>query len=188
MRDTPYKYIEGCQSLLGYGQAVHERSGGICLLCGCGSGEQIDFHLWRQMTVEHLIGGLQGGYLKSKRHPTILDAVRGRFPTLPVDQAVDLAKRIHDLNMVTACHFCNSMTSRDKNPKTMRQLLDEVEGTPDQIIEQLRAKFDEVLRRKKADVQWKLASIRPAFERLVEPTLNALRQVKFSAHGVVETS
>lgn len=40
----------GLQSLFGYGRAAHERSGGICQLCGCGAGPDIDFDLWRQFT------------------------------------------------------------------------------------------------------------------------------------------
>jgi pentatricopeptide repeat protein len=41
--------------LFGYAAKVHERSGGICQLCGAGRVE-LAFDLWRQMTVEHLIG------------------------------------------------------------------------------------------------------------------------------------
>ncbi len=44
------------ESLLGYGRAAHVRSGGICQLCGCGKERGIDFDLWRQFTIEHLIG------------------------------------------------------------------------------------------------------------------------------------
>ena len=40
------------QSLLGYGRAPHLRSGGVCQLCGCGAGTDIDFDLWRQFTVD----------------------------------------------------------------------------------------------------------------------------------------
>ena len=44
-----------CQSLFGYAAKVHERSGGVCQLCDAGAVE-LGFDLWRQMTVEHLIG------------------------------------------------------------------------------------------------------------------------------------
>lgn len=53
-----------CKSLFGYAAAVHIRSGGICELCGAGGGA-LDFDLWRQYTVEHVIGESQGGYLKA---------------------------------------------------------------------------------------------------------------------------
>ncbi len=72
---TPYNY-KSCQSLFGYAFAVHVRSGGTCQLCGCG-GSALSFDLWRQMTVEHLIGKKQGGYLKEIRL-----AVAEHFPAL----------------------------------------------------------------------------------------------------------
>ena len=55
---TDYDY-RNCQSLFGYAAKVHERSGGVCQLCGAGTAG-LDFDLWRQMTVEHLIGESQG--------------------------------------------------------------------------------------------------------------------------------
>src|SRR5205807_243716 len=58
---TDYDY-RNCQSLFGYAAKVHERSGGVCQLCSAGAAG-LDFDLWRQMTVEHLIGESQGGYL-----------------------------------------------------------------------------------------------------------------------------
>lgn len=45
-----------------------------CALCDCG-GEPLPFEMWRQMTVEHLIGKSQQGYLKDIR-----GLVRTRFP------------------------------------------------------------------------------------------------------------
>lgn len=76
-RSGPYNHRQ-CQSLFGYAKNVHERSGCICQLCDCGSGEEISFELWRQMTVEHLIGRFQGGYLDR-----IGEAITERFPALP---------------------------------------------------------------------------------------------------------
>lgn len=70
-----YDY-RNCQSLFGYAAAVHERSGGVCQLCGCGA-DRLDFDLWRQMTVEHLIGSSQGGYLAQIR-----SALEQRLPGL----------------------------------------------------------------------------------------------------------
>jgi hypothetical protein len=46
-----YDY-RNCQSLFGYAARVHERSGGVCELCGARS-SVLDFDLWRQLTVEH---------------------------------------------------------------------------------------------------------------------------------------
>src|SRR5947207_7715379 len=93
----------GLQSLFGYGRAAHERSGGICQLCGCGAGPDIDFDLWRQFTIEHLIGDSQGGY-----PGRIRPAVETQFAHLPEAERADLAVRIHETNVVTACQFCNS--------------------------------------------------------------------------------
>jgi hypothetical protein len=50
------------ESLFGYGRAAQVRSGGVCQLCGCGKSRDIDFDLWRQFTIEHLIGQGDGGY------------------------------------------------------------------------------------------------------------------------------
>src|SRR5438105_2812578 len=100
--ETPYNYKD-CQSLFGYAQRVHEGSGGICQLCNCGSGPGVDFNLWRQMTVEHLIGETQGGYLHQIRA-----VVAQRFQDLPAREREDIAQRIDTANTVTACSLCNS--------------------------------------------------------------------------------
>lgn len=41
-----------------------------------------------------------------------------------------LADKVHELNNVTACRFCNSATSRDKNTQSMPELLGEAAGNP----------------------------------------------------------
>jgi hypothetical protein len=87
-----YNYRD-CQSLFGYSAEVHQRSGGVCQLCGAGSVE-LDFDLWRQMTVEHLIGESQGGY-----RPQIADRLAHRFPEWSAAEIVQLAAA----NTVTAC-------------------------------------------------------------------------------------
>ena len=71
MNDYDYR---NCQSLFGYAAKVHERSGAVCQLCGAGTAG-LDFDLWRQMTVEHLIGESQGGYLRQ-----ISASLADRFP------------------------------------------------------------------------------------------------------------
>lgn len=82
--DLPYDY-RNCQSLFGYAQYVHERSGGRCQLCDYGS-TMLDFDQWRQLTVEHLIGQKQGGSLSAIRQ-----AVGIRFPSLSAAERKQLA-------------------------------------------------------------------------------------------------
>ena len=96
-----YDY-RNCQSLFGYATSVHIRSGGVCQLCECGyeSEAKINFDLWRQMTVEHLIGESQGGYLKQIRN-----TLSKRFPGLSLDKIENIAKQIDESNTVSACGF-----------------------------------------------------------------------------------
>lgn len=153
-----YNY-RNCQSLFGYAAAVHRRSNGQCQLCGCG-GNPIDFDLWRQMTVEHLIGKSQGGYL-----PQIRQAVSERFPELSPDAIDEFASRLDAANTVTACGFCNSTTSRDVNSKSMPDLLKEATGRPEEVLEFVSDELRRVLDRKRTDVRWKLDAVRKAFEK-----------------------
>lgn len=44
MTTGEYDY-RNCESLFGYAQSVHERSGGTCQLCGCGGGTEVEFDL-----------------------------------------------------------------------------------------------------------------------------------------------
>lgn len=159
------------QSLFGYGRLAHERSGGVCQLCGCGAGEDVDFDLWRQMTIEHLIGESQGGYPKR-----IGPAVEARFSHLPAAARAALATRIHDANVVTACQFCNSTTSRDVAPVTMEAIIAELPLGPDEAIAAVADRLQPVLEVKRATVQWKLEAVYQAFCRDVRPAL-LLRRV-----------
>jgi len=152
-----YNY-RNCQSLFGYAQDVHKRSGGICQLCGAGMGEPSSFDLWRQLTVEHLVGASQGGYINEIRM-----AIGKRFPGLSNEQREELALRIDRANTVTACSFCNATTSRDRNPENMAQLISEAEGESDASVNEVVLKLEEVLKRKRTDIRWKLDSIREAF-------------------------
>ena len=63
------------------------------------------FDLWRQLTVEHLIGEPQGGYLRR---------LAATIPGLGAIALAELAGHIDAANTVTACSFCNSMTSRNQ--------------------------------------------------------------------------
>lgn len=156
-----YDY-RNCQSLFGYAERVHRRCGWRCQLCRCG-GEPVGFDLWRQLTVEHVIGESQGGYLKELR-----SAVANRFPMLTRHEHEQIVLSIDEFNTVTACSFCNSTTSRDKHDKSMAELL-AIEGTPDEVIEQTRIELSKILESKRATVNWKLAAVRDAFDRLIAP-------------------
>ena len=158
--DRPYNY-KSCQSLFGYAVDVHVRSRGQCQLCGCG-GPPLDFHLWRQMTVEHLLGRSQGGYLQQIR-----ESVAKRFKDLPETDQHELSKRIDALNTVTACSFCNSTTSRDVSAESMTDLILRTKGTPSDVVAAVEAELGVVLARKRRDVQWKLEAVQKAFEREV---------------------
>jgi hypothetical protein len=154
---TPYNYKQ-CQSLFGYSFAVHIRSGGTCQLCGCG-GKNLTFDLWRQMTVEHIIGKTQGGYLKDIRL-----VVAERFPNLDVSEHETLSKEIDAINTVTACSFCNSTTSRDSNTISMSDLIRTSVGSPSEVVSKIASSLKPILERKRSDVAWKLESIRKAYE------------------------
>ena len=149
---------KNCQSLFGYAASVHIRSAGKCQLCGCG-GLPLNFDLWRQMTVEHLLGKSQGGYLKQIRA-----AVASRFPELTPPACEALSQRIDALNTVTACSFCNSTTSRDESPKSMPVLLNEAQDSLEEVVAHIASELQNVLARKREAVQWKLLSVKEAFQ------------------------
>ena len=156
----------GLQSLFGYGRAAHERSGGICQLCGCGAGPDIDFDLWRQFTIEHLIGYGQGGYLGRIR-----PAVDSRFAHLPDADRTDLAARIHEANVVTACQFCNSTTSRDRAPFSMEDLISELPLDLHEAMVTLAKRLQAILDGKREKVRWKLRTVYQAFSRDIRPAM-----------------
>ncbi len=165
MREREYDY-RNCSSLFGYAAAVHARSGAICQLCGCGRGERPDFDLWRQLTVEHLIGESQGGHLAKNRL-----AVTERFPSLSFTVRETLSTRIDAANTITACSFCNSTTSRDRSERSMAELIVGSNSGPEETYLAIEAYATSVLERKRQDVEWKMTSIRSAFERHVLPDL-----------------
>jgi hypothetical protein len=166
---TAYDY-RNCQSLFGYSAAVHERSGGVCELCGCGGGD-LDFDLWRQMTVEHLIGESQGGYL-----PQIRGALTSRFPQWSLQEIEVLARRIDAANTITACSFCNSTTSRARANIGMREAIDQAPaGAQDTVFRAVTAQLSDVAAAKRREVAWKLDSVRSAFAELVAPKLRMAR-------------
>ena len=162
---------KGLESLFGYGRKAHSRSGGVCQLCGCGAGPEVNFDLWRQMTIEHLIGSGQGGYPERIR-----PAVDLHFSHLSETERRDLAARIHECNIVTACQFCNSSTSRDRAPFTMEEAIAELPLDPDQALAALEDKLQGILETKRRTVHWKLTSVYRAFRDDIEPELVERRQ------------
>jgi hypothetical protein len=159
------------QSLFGYGRAAHVRSGGICQLCGCGKDRDLDFDMWRQFTIEHLIGQGDGGY------PDRINAAVARKlgDTVSLDEQTRLARDIHEANIVTACQFCNSTTSRDRSPFTMEDLIlgapSDLQSMYQFVVEKLQA----ILERKRAVVAWKLEATRAAFDTEIAPALQRRR-------------
>jgi len=163
--------VRGLQSLFGYGREAHKGSGGVCELCGCGAGSAIDFDLWRQFTVEHIIGQGEGGYL-----PRIRAAVDRRFTHLSSDAERErLAESIHQENMRTACHFCNSTTSRDGLTFTMEDVITGLPSEPDSAIDALRARLKPILDAKRERVKWKLRSVYRTFCAEIHPELDKQR-------------
>ena len=169
-----YDY-RNCLSLFGYAAEVHRRSGGACQLCDAGT-MGLDFDLWRQMTVEHLIGESQGGYFKQ-----VKAALACRFPGLADGEVALLAAGIDAANTVTACSFCNSTTSRDRARVSMTELVETApNGSRDQVLKHVREALDEVLAGKRRAVRWKLASVRKAFESQIVPVLEESRMLTVS--------
>jgi hypothetical protein len=167
--EEQYDY-SNCQSLFGYAQAVHQRSGGICQLCQAGEGN-ISFDLWRQFTVEHLIGESQGG-----GYGEIKNAVAAKFPAITKEEVAELAAKIEAENMVTACRSCNSMTSRNRHDVSMGEVIDSAPSSPQGVLLAVRRQRDRALSRKRREVQWKLTSLRNAFEATVRPALLSARR------------
>lgn len=167
---SPYN-ASGLQSLLGYGRDVHLRSGGVCQLCGYGAGSEVEFDLWRQFTIEHLIGRGQGGYPLQIRA-----AVNARFIHLSEQERRDVATRIHEANIVTACQFCNSTTSRDLASFTMQEVIAQLPPDPADAVAIVEEKLQTILLEKRARVQWKLESIFRVFQREIRPELLKRRE------------
>jgi hypothetical protein len=169
--------------LFGYAAKVHERSGGACQLCGAGAAG-LDFDLWRQMTVEHLIGESQGGYLRQ-----ISASLADRFPELSPAERAGLAALIDAANTVTACSFCNATTSRAQAPTSMTLLIETApDGTPEEIRSYVTAGLEGILTAKRKDVAWKLASVRKAFDSLVAPGLANARLTRVPGSSEAVTS
>lgn len=158
-----YNY-KNCQSLFGYAAEVHIRCKGQCQLCGCG--DSSDFDLWRQMTVEHLIGKSQGGYLQQ-----IKSSLIDKFPNFTLAEINDIAVKIDRLNTVSACQFCNSTTSRDIGEISMTELIVESNNEIDNLLTTISAVCKETLEQKRKMVKWKLESVREAYDSQIKDKL-----------------
>ncbi len=169
MENEEYNYPD-CQSLFDYAQKVHERSGGICRLCRRYGATGIDFDLWRQLTVEHLIGESQGGYLHQ-----IKSALTNRFPDIKKEEVGKIAVLIDEANTVTACSFCNSTTSHNQASKSMEELIAEAENFTEVVGKATSYLINEVLPKKQKEVEWKLKAIEKAFHIEIEPGLRESR-------------
>jgi hypothetical protein len=165
-----------CISLFGYAEEVHQRSSGVCQYCGYGSDIEVDsplyISLWRQLSVEHVIGESQGGY-----NPRLKDAVSAKFPGHPIDEIERIVDQINIANTVTTCRFCNDTTSRYVAQKTMEAFLAEAQGqTPDEVIAEIQRHLTAIFEDKKCLVLWKLSSIEPAFQGKIKDGLRRERQ------------
>jgi len=164
--DEEYDY-RNCQSLFGYAYAVHQKSGCVCQLCGSG-GTQQSFDWWRQLTVEHIIGRKQGGYLKE-----IKQLISELLPELDATEQEELARKIHDENTVTACSFCNSTTSRSKTDSMRYLVVSAISENrqPAAIAERIHTELQKILDKKRKDVAWKIISIKKQYEKHFLPSL-----------------
>jgi hypothetical protein len=159
-KTKPYNY-KNCSSLFGYSAKVHIRFKAQCQLCDCGGENPPNFDLWRQMTVEHLIGKSQGGYLKQ-----IKQAVIHRFPQLSSNEIILLSEKIDELNTVSCCQFCNSTTCRDTSDISMYKLIENGKDSKSILIS-IEQSCKKILKEKQETVAWKLKFIREAFQNEV---------------------
>jgi hypothetical protein len=125
------------------------------------------------MTVEHLIGKSQYGYIKDIRI-----AVSNRFPNMTDANVEELSRKIDKANTVTACSFCNSATSRHVNQYSMVDLLQNATGEAEEVFEEVIKELDVILKQKRKSVSWKLESVKEAFNLEVREKLNETRMKK----------
>ena len=159
---------KNCQSLFGYGKNAHERSGGICVYCGIGA-DKLDFDIWRQFSIDHVI---------PRR---LLPDINKVFPNIEKNKELirALRRKIDGMNLVTACNFCNSMTSR-MPIEPIKNILrfDDYENATSiddepfkSMLCSLEKHIQEQIVIKRDYVQKRLSIIREEFGKVVEPTL-----------------
>lgn len=179
--NMPYDAKKSLQSLLGYGKPVHKRSGGICQYCGYGikmeASTDANFDVWRQLTVEHFISKKAGGYLhapKSKSRLAVEQQLRQKFPEISTEQMKCFVNQIDEANTVTACQFCNSMTSwggNRKDAKTMKMLLDECTGTPEEVMNQIKTFLTSIFIQRRQTIEDNLKKVKDVFQKEIEAEL-----------------
>ena len=156
MSDTVIEKIKcSCQSLTGYGKEVHKRSGGKCAYCDF-VGDSFD--KWRQLSVEHIIptSYVGGNWLKF---------IKDKFNPIGKEDLSNLCKKIHEINIVTACNFCNSMTSRYKpekgEKKEIQNLLNKIKfcNNTNEFIHLIRDLAGLIEKEKRIEVQGKMKYI-----------------------------
>jgi hypothetical protein len=129
----------------------------------------VTFDMWRQLSVDHVIPTSSlghGGW----------GQVRERFPNLPKSRLAELHRQIDEINLVTACNFCNSMTSRMK-PHSICPILPTarqdsavslehpaVRG----LLDRIRAAVARLRLEKRRYVSMRLAKLEGVFKREVE--------------------
>jgi hypothetical protein len=57
----------------------------------------------------------------------------------------DLSARIHQANIVTACQFCNSTTSRDRSPFTMEEVIAVLPDDPEDALRAVAETLQQML-------------------------------------------
>ena len=165
----PYD-ARNCQSLCGYGREVHRRSGGICKYCSFGKGSSLDPSLWRQLTVEHIIPASRGGKLSD-----IKKALETRFPDIVPDVLNDRANSIDRENTITACHFCNSATSRWPGKCNLSNVILHTQGNWNWVLREVILAIKREFNDKKQGIKWKLGSVNRLFKEDIGPELNRAR-------------
>jgi hypothetical protein len=132
---------------------------------------EVDFDFWRRLTVEHLIGESQGGYLRE-----IKKTLAERFPTMSQIDLEVLSGRTDETDTISACSFCNSTTSRDHAAISMTEAIAGAPGGPaEDIYEHVTKDLAQILESKRADVAWKPSTVRAQFDKAVAPRLAASR-------------
>ncbi|MHB9036374.1 MAG: hypothetical protein ACYC64_06880 [Armatimonadota bacterium] len=174
-----------CQSLLGYGRAAHARSSGACIYCGLGK-NKIDFDTWRQLSVDHIVPAML--------FPGEGKTLRLLFPNLQKTELRALAEKINGINLVTACNFCNSMTSRMKDlsadgilsPEGYENVTSLNAESVQSMLYRLQQRVDELLPTKKDYVKSRLAELRKTFEKEIKPELQNARDRREAKNGVLD--
>ena len=185
-----------CQSLVGYADEVHRNSGGACEYCEYGSGE-LDFDLWRQLSLEHVI---PSSWLDWKRLQRLLEELFAPYPinlferkkrgSTELPEGRQLRHEIEMACCATACQFCNSMTSwferkhgggyRSRFHAIFQSAsIREADGFKrrrEAILKEVKKLRDEILDIKKRDVAERIQALKEHFEEHIRSGLEQHRR------------